>query len=520
MKKRIFILTIISLLSSQVKVRAFQQEPIILSQPVIIEEDDWKFEGTENLILLPENRNDPQSRPIALHFFRFPAREKSGLDPVAFLPAGPGEPYSVDVFFKGKRAEAWRFELNFVNQKRDVLLINQRGNSSAPGLPMSEFRYRWSNGGSLARPFDLARMNQNRREAYQKQIEYYQSKGVDLRGYDILHFVDDVEAIRKALGYRKLALIGNSFGSQWALAYMRRYPERVDRALLSGVEPLDNNYDDPEGIWKVLEKIDGYAQSDPQIKNDLPPEGLVAAFQTILRRLEAKPQKVLLEDEGEEYSIMIGADDLRFSRMNPKSRSYLDEIESWPKYIHDMYQGDFRVMAEASYGRIYNSSSLMINPLVNNSLGISAEREARINNRSAKKWLGDINQHYTSTRAICPAPKVGDDFRLPQDIDIPVILIQGDMDLSTPYENATSLRKYLKRGHLLTVERGFHNAKRALIFADLALVKKIYAFMNLDFEVVDFQNFKKGLPRRYTLPRFDFWPLKGKALFEKYHQED
>ena len=231
-----------------------------LSQPIVIEDDDWKFNGTENLMFVPENRNDANSRQIGLHFFHFPAREESNLPPVVFLGAGPGEPYSVEVFYDGERAEAWRFELNFVNQKRDVLLINQRGNSDMPGLPVSNFIYRWNNGGSLGRPLDLAVRNQNRRESYARHCEQYQARGIDLRGYDVLHFVDDIEAVRRHFGFPKMAFIGNSFASQWALGYIQRYPERVDRALFSGIEPLDHNYDDPEEIWEVLRKIEAYAK--------------------------------------------------------------------------------------------------------------------------------------------------------------------------------------------------------------------------------------------------------------------
>ncbi|MEM6628339.1 MAG: alpha/beta fold hydrolase [Bacteroidota bacterium] len=491
----------------------------IISQPVVIEDDDWRFEGTENLMFVPENRNKADSRKIALHFFRFPAREKSTLAPVVFLGAGPGEPYAVEVFYDGSRAEAWRYELNFVNQKRDVLLINQRGNSDSPGLPPREFIYRWKNGGKLDQPLDLALMNRNRREAYAQHINAYTDKGMDLAGYDIFHFVDDIEAVRKQLGYKKIALIGNSFASQWGLGYMQRYPERVDRALFSGVEPLDHNYDDPEGIWKVFETIDTYARADEAIAQYLPEGGLLEAFTAVIERLEKTPQYARLTIDGEEMDVAVGADDLRYCLTYPRVRSYHAEIESWPKYIMELYQGEYSSLASISQGRIYNSTSRMINPLFNNSLGISPEREAILNSRPSRRWLGEINSHYVSTRDICPAPKVPAEFRQHKSHDIPTLLIQGDMDMSTPYENATFLMEYLENGHLITVKRGFHNAKRALIFADSTLMNQIYEFMNMDFGETDFQTFKSSLPDTYEMPPFEFWPIEGETLFERYRRE-
>lgn len=494
--------------------------PVSLSQPITIEDDDWRFDGTENILLVSENRNQENSRDIALHFFKFPAREKSNLPPVVFLGAGPGEPYSADVFYKGRRAEAWRTELNFVNQKRDVILINQRGNSNAPGMQMLNFKYKWNNGGTLEQAFDIDKMNKNRRAAYLKKVKEFQELGIDLRGYDILHFIDDIDEVRKFLGYDKVAFIGNSFASQWALGYIQRYPQHVDRALLSGIEPLDHNYDDPKGIWEVFKKINSYAMRDATLASQLPKGGLIEAFKVIIKRLEKEPQAVTIKDEeGNNMTIVVGADDFRFNKTYPYSEGYRSEIESWPKYITELYNRDYRVLASASIGRIYNSSSLMINPLFNNSLGISAEREKEICQRESRQWLGEINGHYTSTRDICPAPKVLDDFRQHKKHDIPIVLIQGDMDLSTPYENAIFLTDYLENAHLITVKRGSHNAKRALIFADSVLTSKIYHFMNVDFEKDAFIGFSKTLPLTFDLAQFTFWDIKGEALFEKINMD-
>lgn len=518
MKHLFFLLSLLlSTLSGNLLAQKIDSSAVLLSQPVVIEDDDWKFEGTQNMILVPENRNEADSRLLTLQFFKFPAREKSNLPPVVFLGAGPGEPYSVEVFYNGARAEAWRYELNFVNQKRDVILINQRGNSDAPGLQINNFRYRWHNGGSLDKPLDLAKRDRNRKEAYAKYIKQYTSQGIDLRGYDILHFVDDIEAVRLVLGYSKIALVGNSFASQWALGYIQRYPQNIDRALFSGVEPLDHNYDDPQGFWEVLKKIDAYAQADPQIASDLPEAGLIEAFKTIITRLEEKPVAVQLQNEdGDMETIVVGADDLRFNLINPDVRSYVAEIESWPKYITEMYNGDFRFLAGISVGRIYNSSTRMTDPLFNNSLGVSPEREAMLNQRPAKRWLGDVNDHYMATRDISPTPVVPDDFRKHVTHDIPMVLIQGDMDMSTPYENALFLTQHLNNGYLLTVKRGFHNAKRALIFADSSLTNRIYEFMNVDFSKQSFQDFKSSLPTQYELPEFTFWAITGESLYDRY----
>lgn len=505
------------LLSFGCKAQQVITAQLVASQPIRIDDDGLDFEGTSNLILVPENRANPKSRSIVIQYFHLKSKEASNLPPVFFLGAGPGEPYDIAAFYNGSRAKAWTWELEQVNQKRDVILLNQRGNHEAPGIQINDFKFRFRHG-EADKPLDAQARKDNIKNAYREKVNYYQEQGVDLAGYDIINFTDDIESVRKLLGASKIALIGNSFGSQWALAYMQRYPDHVDRTLLSCVEPLDHNYDDPQGVWQVLQKIDTYAQADTSIAHDLPDVGLIEAYKEIVRKLDASLISIPLDVPSEEINdtILLGADDLRFDRMNPFARGRLERIESWPKYITEMYDGDYRTLALlAAYYRGGRSSRRMIDPLVNNSLGISDERKAIFDSREANNWLGDINATYTATKTESPAKVVEDSFRSHRVHSIPTIIIHGDMDMSTPYENATFLMDYLEMGHLITVVNGTHAAKRSLIFEDEELASKIYRFMNLDFEETHFGNFKESLPSKFKLKPFNFWPIDGESIFEK-----
>jgi len=510
-------ISLVFFLSLTCTAQVVNQAELVASQPVNITDEGFDFTGTSNLVRIPENRSNSSSRDIVIQYFHFKAKEESNLSPVFFLGAGPGEPYNIKAFYNGSRARAWIWELEHVNKKRDVVLLNQRGNHDAPGIQINNFKFRFRHG-EKEKPLDAKLRSKNIKNAYQRKVKYYKDQGIDLAGYDIINFTDDIESVRKLLGAEKIALIGNSFGSQWALAYMQRYPDHVDRALLSCVEPLDHNYDDPQGVWKVLEKIEQHAQADTSILKNLPDVGLIEAYKTIVRRLEISPVSVPINVPGEEINdtIIIGVDDFRFDRMNPFARGRLERIESWPKYISELYKGDYRALALVlAYYRGGRSSRRMIDPLVNNSLGISTEREAVIANRSVIKWLGDINVTYTATKSVCPTKLVDDDFRTHQIHRIPTIIIHGDMDISTPYENATYLMNYLKQGHLVTVVNGTHSAKRSLILSDSKLASKIYNFMNVDFSQESFINFKEGLPNKYRLPQFEFWQIRGESIFER-----
>src|SRR5256886_8535097 len=77
--------------------------------------------------------------------------------------------------------------------------------------------------------------------------------------YSTRDHVDDIDAVRRALGVDKIALWGTSYGTQLSVAYALTYPSHVERLLLDSVA-------DPAG-------------RDPFARDDLPqmPKGLASA---------------------------------------------------------------------------------------------------------------------------------------------------------------------------------------------------------------------------------------------------
>src|SRR4029078_366057 len=63
--------------------------------------------------------------------------------------------------------------------------------------------------------------------------------------YTTADSVADIEAVRRALGYERIALFGVSYGTVVAQHYAKAHPERVERLVLdsavaaTGVDPLN-----------------------------------------------------------------------------------------------------------------------------------------------------------------------------------------------------------------------------------------------------------------------------------------
>ncbi len=55
----------------------------------------------------------------------------------------------------------------------------------------------------------------------------------DPKDYTVEHDADDIEALRRALGFDTLTVLGHSYGGMVALAYALKYPSRVNHLILS-----------------------------------------------------------------------------------------------------------------------------------------------------------------------------------------------------------------------------------------------------------------------------------------------
>ena len=310
----------------------------------------------------------------------------------------------------------------------------------------------------------------------------------------------------KHFDYGKICLWGGSFGSQSSIAYMKRYPQNVDRAVLTGVEPLDCGYDSPDGIWETLERLERLVKDEGKI--ELPEEGLLGAVKKVVERLEKEPQAVRSRHPRREswHKVTIGVDDFRTRVYRTRAgRSLREQLEYWPKYILDNYSEDYRfIAAQAIDDRPEFVRGKMLLSLMDNSLGISTEREKKFNESPYRQWLGDINWRYVATRDVTPTPTIDDNFRKMSEIDIPILLVQGDLDLSTPLSNATEFLKYLPKGHLIVVKGGTHGAYAEIAMTNRDFQGHVNRFLNADFNETAPNDFYKTLPSSLALPPLDF----------------
>jgi pimeloyl-ACP methyl ester carboxylesterase len=174
--------------------------------------------------VVPENRAEPDGRTVGLRVVVLPAwAEASPRVAFAFLAGGPGDAATEAAF-------AGRWQSSQLKASRDFLLVDQRGS-----------------GGSKPRHGDVTQ-------------------------YGTRMAMDDLDAVRAALGYRQLDVYGGSYGATAAQVYLRLHPSRVHTLVLSGATALDVPYFGRYAVnaQRTLDQLARSCASEPGCQKTFP----------------------------------------------------------------------------------------------------------------------------------------------------------------------------------------------------------------------------------------------------------
>jgi len=167
-------------------------------------------------ITVPENRENPDSRMIRLHYVKIAATGEEAdyrADPVIYLTGGPG--VGVDGYVDRLREHP-------ILQQRDLYILEQRGiGASGNFCPHYGLTER-----ALVHSGDLEEAQRNTAEITRNCFEQAAAAGVDLSGYNTVENARDVKALREALGYEQWNVWGISYGSHLGQMLALQGPRR------------------------------------------------------------------------------------------------------------------------------------------------------------------------------------------------------------------------------------------------------------------------------------------------------
>ena len=400
---------------------------------------------------VPENPAAPEGRKIDLRIAWLDAdKAASGLpDPVFFLAGGPGQAAS-DVALPVSTA------LRQVRKQRDIFLIDQRGTGGSKPLSCLG-----ADGKEL--PMDEhADPTEAYIQSYAAQCATSLEGRADPRFYTTSQAIDDLDAVRKALGAGQLNLVGGSYGTRVAQRYAARYPQHVRSMVIDGVVPNDlvvggdfaNTFEDAI-ILQSAQCIKDAACAKRF------PVNTRTQLRSVLDTLAAAPVTVDYRDPA--------TAEARQDVLKPDSVlglifafSYIPELSSLlPVVLDEAAQGRYGPLA-ALTRNASRAMDLQISRGMQWSVICSEDAPRFQPAPQSDRLLGpNVAQMFFAACAVWPHDKAAADAATPFKSDLPVLLLSGELDPVTPPRYAEQVLKGLPNGRHIVARGQGHGSINA-----------------------------------------------------------
>jgi pimeloyl-ACP methyl ester carboxylesterase len=179
-------------------------------------------------LTVPENRRRPTGRTISLSVAIVPAASPQPQpDPIVWLAGGPGDDAITEI--------PWALA-GALNRDRDVIFLSQRGTYTAqPRLTCPEVDRVPAE--TLDQPFGAPETGRASAKATAECRRRLEALGVDLSAYNTIESANDLADLRIALGVDEWNVFGISYGTDYALTYMRMHPQGIRSVGLDGIFP-------------------------------------------------------------------------------------------------------------------------------------------------------------------------------------------------------------------------------------------------------------------------------------------
>lgn len=390
----------------------------------------------------PLNPADPAAGQIELRVAVVPALDlEPESDPLVPLAGGPGG--SAIQFYAGYYPA---FEA--VRRDRDILLLDQRGTGESARMdcPFDDDIVEGQYSDEQTREFTTACL---------EQLPH------DPRFFTTSVAVTDLEAVRQALGYPALNLLGTSYGTRVAQHYARRYPGTTRTIILDGVVPpqIPLGPEIATEAQRALDSILARCAADPDCNERFPEIDL--DFESIRARLDEGAVAVMLADPltGRPETLDFGRDELaaaiRLLAYQPLS------IAIMPLLIHEAANENYVPLAaqfKLTVSSLTDALSLGMHNAVVCTEDLPYIDRGTIDYAALDaSYIGALQlQALESICSIWPRGIIDDGFREPLATDLPVLLLSGDADPITPPRYADLAAVELRNARHVINERQGH----------------------------------------------------------------
>lgn len=369
-------------------------------------------------VRVPEVRGTAATRMLSLRVVVVPALQPSPTnDPWVELVGGPG---NAATDFAPQFVE----ELAYIRQRHDVLLVDQRGTGGSNPLYCAELALHQVS--SLPPRFPAREV-----EACRARLATHAA----LAHYTTADAAEDLDAVRRALGYETLNLFGSSYGTRVVLEYLRRHSAHVRSAMLWGVVPpsFQRPLWYPRDGQAAFDRLVADCAREPTCRRAFP--AITEELHRLLARLETTPVPITLTDPSTQRAVATTITSAGVAQAIWSALAEPDRARQLPLMIHAAVRGDYApllaldVATRPPRRRYYNgmhlsvvcgeevlqSTTAQIRSASNGSF-MNAERGLEYR-EACVRWLVPRADSTTTTAVVS---------------HVPTLIVSGDMDPITP----------------------------------------------------------------------------------------
>ena len=408
------LLTLTAILSCAPEIHAGEDTPGIVLNPCRFA--DLARAARCGTYRVPENPDKPHGRRLSISVAVIPAAHPQALaDPIVVLQGGPGEDAISSAAYFAERFAP-------LLDDRDLLLVDQRGTGKSGALPCALY----STGDPAASLRDVFPV------AAVKRCAQHLEARADLTQYTHDRFANDLEQVRRELGYGALNLYAGSYGTRAAQVYIRSFPASVRTAYLGSAVPMDaaNPLSFAKTAESAFELLFSSCAAEAACRSAYPK--LREEFHAVVLRLDSGTVRVSIPARAEQATLNRGrvAEWMRSRLYRPKSATML------PWMIHRAYAGDWNPLVKELLSDARDTDPAFSFGLffsITCSEDVAFIREQDIAPETQGTFLGDYRVR--QQQAACkewPTRALPKDYRAPVLSAVPTLFVSGEADGGTP----------------------------------------------------------------------------------------
>ena len=409
-------------------------------------------------VTVPESRSAP-ARTIPLRIVVLPVTgTERAADPVFFLAGGPGQAAS-DVL----REQA--ITSSGIRARRELVFADQRGTGGSNPLTCHFYGPPEDAQSYFDKFLPLDKVRACRETV---------AKGADISQYTTQASVDDLEAIRVAMGLSRINLLGGSYGTRLAMEYLRRYGRHVRAVILES--PVTPRTHAPEAFGRLAERtlqgLIAECAADEPCAKAFP--GLASEAESLFERLRGTPVTATVSHPARRSPVPVRltrdhvAEAIRYMMYSAHGASRV------PLYLHEAFNGNYtpiasfliRWRAAGTFDGLYLSITCAEDvPFVAKD---AAERDD-------PTYLGGYRVR--QQRAACgewPVATASEQQFQPVTTAVPVLMISGELDPVTPPSNADELARTLRNSVHVRIPSSGHSPAGLAGLDCLEEIKRVF----------------------------------------------